>query len=177
MLCFPQVLVIVGYSLLFNIAIVSNVLALMMEVNSALLHGRKLLQMFGMPFSHWFYRIVVVLNLISFLFFRGVPLSLLWIGFYHNFYRCTTAHAFALGIVLVFMAFLNPVLFWRLLKNDLLRGSPKKKEGPVSENGRREPHILGQNGQVKDEVVVRKDGKESSSPRNGFNVLNRSTAS
>ena len=137
--------------------------------------------MFGMPFSHWFYRIVVYSNLISFLFFRGVPLGLLIIGLYFNFNRCTVVHSLAMGTALVFMALLNPVLFWRLLKNDVLRGNRKKKgreEEAESKmvSSREEVKVAGQNGQLKDDVVVPSDGKDCSSPRNGFNVLNRSTA-
>ena len=121
-------ILIFGYNLLFHFAIVSSILALMVEVNSVFLHGRKLLQLLGVPFSHWLYRFVVLLNLLSFLLFRGVPLAVTCVAFVLNVHRCTPLYAVTLGTVLLFMALLNPVLFWRLLRNDLLRGTLKKKE-------------------------------------------------
>ena len=179
---FLQVILIFGYNLLHHFAIVSSIFALMVEVNSVFLHGRKLLQMLGVPFSHWFYRTIALLNLLSFVLFRGVPLALTCVAFVLNVHRCTPLYAVVLGTVLAFMALLNPVLFWRLLRNDLLRGSLKKKGGKEERggemvNGGKAPQLWLQNGHLKDEAAVQSDGKFCSSPRNGLNVLHRSKAS
>ncbi|KAL5016733.1 hypothetical protein ScPMuIL_006322 [Solemya velum] len=54
-----------------RICIGYNVVSLLAEVNSFFLHSRKLLQMNGVHFHHWLYRLVVWLNLGTFLFCRG----------------------------------------------------------------------------------------------------------
>ncbi|XP_076434874.1 TLC domain-containing protein 2-like [Babylonia areolata] len=133
------VIAIFGYNLWYHVNLSFSVLALTVEVNSVFLHGRKLLQMLHVPFSHWFYRLVVTLNLLSFLAFRGPPLVLIWLALLSLPQRFSQLYVVMLGTVMVFMVILNPVLFWRLLKNDLWRKQrpvkPKEDSSPGERDG------------------------------------------
>lgn len=125
------VLYIFGYNLIFHTAVAFSVLALMVEVNSVFLHGRKLLQMVQLPFTHWLYRIVVALNLATFVFFRGAAMVLIWAGLLFNRDRVTSVYFVALSLVMIFMIILNPVLLWRLLKSDI-RSRRRRKPGTLA---------------------------------------------
>nr|KAG5704640.1 hypothetical protein BaRGS_025282 [Batillaria attramentaria] len=121
------VLFIFGYNLLFHTSVAFSVLALIVEINSVFLHFRKLLQMVQLPFSHWLYRTTVALNLVTFVFFRGAAMVLIWAGLLYSRHKFSVVYFVALGLVMVFMIVLNPVLFWRLLRSDVLRGRRKTR--------------------------------------------------
>jgi hypothetical protein len=79
------------------------------------------------------------LNLVTFLVFRGVPITLIWVGFYRHRHVCSWFYVALLGTVMFFMTILNSVLFWRLLRSDILRprrgreGEKKKVEEKLDE--------------------------------------------
>ena len=112
-------------------------MALLTEVNSIFLHGRKLMQYDQWPFDHWLYRIVVVLNLVTFVIFRLTAVVCVGVYGYLERARLTLVFQFFLSLVMIVMYFINPILLWRLLKNDVLRNLKKKKsdKGKVEQNG------------------------------------------
>ncbi|XP_064648656.1 TLC domain-containing protein 2-like [Lineus longissimus] len=100
-----------------------NVYALMAEVNSFFLHTRKLLQMCHVRFDHWSYKINAVLNIVTFVVFRGLSLGTITMGMITpgERYRVSTIYWYTLCGSMFVMWGINPILFWRLLKNDFLR--------------------------------------------------------
>ncbi|KAL8580305.1 hypothetical protein ACOMHN_030929 [Nucella lapillus] len=161
------VITIFGYHLLYQAYVSLSVLALTVEVNSVFLHGRRLLQMLHVPFSHWFYRLVSTFNLASFLLFRCSPLVIIWAALILHRNRFSVAYWCMLSTVMTFMVILNSILFWRLLKNDVFRKPrPARKEG---QNGKGK-----EDGEALSRVdwEERKKVAESQMDRNGY-VQNR----
>ncbi|KAK7087380.1 TLC domain-containing protein 2-like [Littorina saxatilis] len=174
------VISIFTYNLTYHFCVAFAVLALSVEINSVFLHARKLLQMLDVPFSHWLYRTIVALNLVTFAVFRGMALALIWAGFLTNTHRCSATYTVSLTITMVFMTIINLVLFWRLLKSDILRsrrGKTTKVNGEVRENGHRGKTDSLSNGggshKAKDSCQI----NNNASPGNGHKVLHRTKAS
>ena len=111
-----------------KICISFNVVALMMEINSFFLHSRKLLQMANFSFDHWFYKIVVYLNLFTFLIFRGYPSARITYGMFVEAHLVPKLYIYGIYISMFIMNGINPVLFWRLFRNDILRNWGRKPE-------------------------------------------------
>lgn len=116
-----QVIWSFGYTVQYKVNAPYCIIALMVEVNSIFLHARKLMQFNQWPFTHWLYKIVVCLNLITFLGFRFSGVALVGVGIYYNWYRMTSIYRFFVVISMVVMSSINPILFWRLVKTDVLR--------------------------------------------------------
>jgi hypothetical protein len=116
-----------------------TVFALLVEVNSIFLHARKLMQMAKVDFDHWFYRLNNIFNILTFTFCRFGALVIITYGMSTTYERrrILTLHG-SLGYYIMLMAsmitmwVINPILFWRLLKNDFLR---KKLYGCKPVNG------------------------------------------
>lgn len=98
-----------------------NIIALFVEVHTFCLHWRKLLQMVGTPYNTRKYVIVKYLNLGAFAIFRfGATFTITWgIFTYHNL--VTWTYYICICLSMFFMNILNFVLFWRLLRSDVLR--------------------------------------------------------
>lgn len=121
-----------------------NVVALMAEINSFFLHSRKLLHMLHFEFDNKFYRGVCIVNLLTFFFCRGWSLCRISYGMFTEnsrvpvfYFRCLTGSIFVMNMI-------NPVLFWRLLKNDILRNwfsKPSKKLSHINGNNNQNTHI------------------------------------
>lgn len=109
------------YNLLTSLCISYNVIALLCEVNTIFLHSRKLLQMCKFSFTHWLYRSVSQLNLFTFVSCRFV--ALFWISYGMFIYpeRVSAVYFYSLLMSLIVMWPINIILFWRILKNDVLR--------------------------------------------------------
>lgn len=136
-----------GYNLWYQTCIAFSEVALLTEVNSVFLHARKLMQMFRVPFSHWLYRIIVVINLVTFVVFRGLGLSLIVVGVIKYKHKISTYYVFGLASSMTIMIAINPVLFWRLLKSDVLRAFNKHaRKSPQKEAGKDKRDLTAVNG-------------------------------
>ncbi|KAL3856345.1 hypothetical protein ACJMK2_011114 [Sinanodonta woodiana] len=129
------------YNLHMRMCIGYNVVALLAEVNSFFLHSRKLLQMMNVGFNHWFYKLVALLNLVTFAFCRGWSLSRITFGMWIEGFRVPTVYFRTLMGSMFIMNGINPVLFWRLLKSDFLRSLEKKKLKVNGNNNVAENHL------------------------------------
>ena len=109
------------YNFHAKMCIAFNVIALMAEINSFFLHSRKLMQMTKFPYDHWFYKIVIYLNLSTFLVCRGWSCMKITISILTEGYMVPTGYFIAICCSMFVMDGINPVLFWRLFKNDVLR--------------------------------------------------------
>ena len=104
-----------------------TIVALMTEVNSVFLHARKLMLLDKWPYNHWLYRFVVILNLLTFVTFRLSGIFLVGYGMYVEWDRMTVTFAVFLTVAMTLMYIINPILLWRLVKNDILRNLGPKK--------------------------------------------------
>lgn len=111
------------YNIQYRINIGYTVICLMAEVNSIFLHARKLLQFDKWPFEHRFYKLVVFLNLLTFITFRFPGIIYVGYGIVIESERGRVTHVCAALLTLIMLVtyILNPVLLWRLVKNDILR--------------------------------------------------------
>ena len=100
-----------------------NVMALMVEFNSFFLHWRKLLQMVQTPYNCRYYLIIKYLNLITFILFRFGGVSVITWSIFVYGHMVTTVYLVLISFSMLFMNILNPILFSRLVRSDLLRGS------------------------------------------------------
>jgi hypothetical protein len=99
-----------------------TIIALVVEVNSIFLHLRKLMQMASVGFQNPVYRIVTFFNLISFVGCRFLfSLALITYGLIVYRDRMSTFYYCILTATMFVMWVVNSILFWRLVKNDLLR--------------------------------------------------------
>ncbi|XP_050410628.1 TLC domain-containing protein 2 [Patella vulgata] len=124
-----------------------NCVALLAEVNSFFLHSRKLLQMLQYQFQDSFYKIVCVMNLLTFFVFRGISLVSISLSMMFWRDRVTKVYYYSLFSSMFFMNVMNPILFWRLLKNDFLRPSKSKSESKLA-YGEKETVVMNGNNNV-----------------------------
>ena len=132
------------YNIQVQICISYNMVALLAEVNSFFLHSRKLLQMVQIRFEHWFYKFVAFLNLVSFVVFRGLSLGGITYGMFVWYTRVPRWYYGSICGSMIVMNVMNPILFWRLLKSDFMRGNSPK----VAQNGQ----MVNGNNNVKNHV-------------------------
>ncbi|KAK2177830.1 hypothetical protein NP493_577g02032 [Ridgeia piscesae] len=115
----------VGGMFFYNViqcqCIAYNVVALLAEINTIFLHTRKLLQMCRVKYTHWLYRANSYVNLVTFIIFRFGALIAIAYGLYEWGHRVTATYFVLLSSSCLIMTVINTVLFWRLLKNDMLR--------------------------------------------------------
>ncbi|XP_059139039.1 TLC domain-containing protein 2-like isoform X2 [Physella acuta] len=119
------------YNVNIRAQIAFSIVALSVEVNSFFLHWRKLLQMVKTPFDSPLYLTIKYINLVTFAVFRGVPLYVITYSVFTMGHMVTTAYYIGICLSMFVMDVLNVILFWRLLKSDLLRGpsgSPRSKQ-------------------------------------------------
>lgn len=100
-----------------------NVVALMAEINSFFLHSRKLLHMLKFKFENRFYLTICIVNLLTFASCRGWSLWTLSVAMFteSQYSQVPRVYWWCLAASILIMNLINPVLFWRLLKNDILR--------------------------------------------------------
>lgn len=99
----------------------------MTEVNSVFLHARKVMQLSKWPSDHWLYRSVIALNLFTFIVFRFAGLFMVMLGLFIETKRTTTIFLSAMWVIVTVMFIINPILLWRLIKNDILGHWKKSK--------------------------------------------------
>ena len=100
-----------------------NTLALMAEVNSFFLHSRKLLQMCKVSFDSVLYKVVIYSNLITFAGCRGWSVSKILYGMTFEYSRVSPVYYYTLCVSMFIMTGINIILFWRLVRSDILRDS------------------------------------------------------
>ena len=110
------------YNVYLKAQIGFSLIAMTVEVNSIFLHWRKLYQMTQVPFSSLKYAIVKYLNLVSFAMFRLFPLAYITYTLFTMYHRVSVVYYILIFITMVCMDLLNTILFWRLVKSDVLRG-------------------------------------------------------
>lgn len=128
-----QVLICFIYSIRISYGIGIVCVALLVEVNGVFLHARKLMQIFQFSFEHKIYVLNKYINLITFVIFRGGPISRV---FYEFAYECPAFNLPLRGVFMfltVAMACINMILFWRLCKSDVLLTS-RRNIKDVKEN-------------------------------------------
>ncbi|WAR02044.1 TLCD2-like protein [Mya arenaria] len=109
------------YNVHYQMYIPYTIIALMVEVNSVFLHARKLMQLNQWSFNHWLYKFVIVLNLITFVGFRLYGVYLVGKYVYIIWDKFTVVYQVFIVITMGVMYLINPILFWRLVKNDVIR--------------------------------------------------------
>lgn len=137
MLCSLQVIPVLLYNTFANQCIGYQIVSFIAEVNSIFLHARKLLQMSQVSWTGGLYRAVSLVNFITFAFCRSMPFFVIVNGMYTEGFRISTFNFVMLSITMALWAVLNPILFWRLLKSDVLRrkdrnGNDNIKKGKSS---------------------------------------------
>lgn len=116
------------YNTQYRLNVGYTIIALMTEVNSIFLHARKLMQLNKWPFEHWLYQMVVVLNLLTFVTFRLTGIVYIGHGILTERHRVTVTFAAMLSVAMFLMYIINPILLWRLVKNDVLRNLRAKQK-------------------------------------------------
>ncbi|CAG2210216.1 unnamed protein product [Mytilus edulis] len=109
------------YSWTNKLCIAYSVILLTSEINSIFLHLRKLLQFTKVNFNSWLYQLVAMLNLFTFITCRLFPQSRLMFGFYTDGHRISKSYFILLLLTYPIGFVINIVLFWRILKSDVLR--------------------------------------------------------
>ncbi|GFR72571.1 TLC domain-containing protein 2-like [Elysia marginata] len=110
------------YNVYLKAQIGFSLIAMTVEVNSIFLHWRKLYQMTQVPFSSFKYAVVKYLNLVSFALFRLFPLAYITYTLFTMYHRVSLVYYVLIFVTMACMDLLNAVLFWRLVKSDILRG-------------------------------------------------------
>ena len=112
-----------------------STVALLSEIHSAFLHARKLMQFQQWPFDNFWYRIIVWLNIITLVLFRLPAAAILTSGIYYDWHRVTAYYHVLIIPSCLMLDILNPILTWRIIKNDILRFYRRKQHMSVEKNG------------------------------------------
>ncbi|XP_053376148.1 TLC domain-containing protein 2-like isoform X2 [Mercenaria mercenaria] len=116
-----------AYHLQKKMCIAYNLIALLPEVNSIFLHARKLLKG-GNPDI---YHVVLVLNILTFIFFRFIPISRVLYGLFTDYHLVPRLYMQCLSAASVVLTTVNIGLFIRLARTDYRYfRSLKQKEKP-----------------------------------------------
>ena len=94
------------------------------------------MQMHRVDFNNWFYRLTTIINLVTFVIFRGYALGKITYNMFIEGTRISVVYFYTLSGSMFVMNVINPILFWRLFKNDVLRVSFSKKvnAGKINNN-------------------------------------------
>ncbi len=121
-----------------------SALALLAEINSVFLHARKLMQMIKVPTDHWFFCLIVYINLFTCIVCRFPTMFFLFAGLYTEYYRLSTTYAIMLASTTPIGAAVDIGLFYRLIKSDLLKKRSVHKN--IVKIGINNGHINASNG-------------------------------
>lgn len=142
---------IVLFSFFYHLANVMNigytVAALLMEINSVFLHGRKLLKFYQYPSESLLMKTVLWFNVVSFVICRFGVLLGIYTGMAVDYDRFSKRHGktyaliylSVLSTLTILMTIINVVLFKRILVADVLK--KKKKTSVVEEKSAKESLI------------------------------------
>lgn len=96
--------------------------ALLAEVNSIFLHGRKLFHLFHIPRENFLVRLDMTINIITFFFCRLCMLLFVTIFVYRDRDRVGNSYYLFVTLILIpVMWIINPILFYRVLNTDFLK--------------------------------------------------------
>ncbi|KRY93483.1 putative tRNA (uracil-O(2)-)-methyltransferase [Trichinella pseudospiralis] len=110
------------------------IVAMMVEVNTAFLHARKLMQMGGFSREQLWVRINIVCNLATFCTFRFVPLTMLTLAIFTEKNRLPSWFWIHYSISIAVLNVINVILFYRLIRTDVLSvGRYKQKSSNKDE--------------------------------------------
>lgn len=94
----------------------------MAEINSIFLHLRKLLQMCNVGYKTWTFQIVSIINLLTFVTCRLLPIGRVFAGLYLDFDRVSLVYITVFAFTLTTGGVINVILFWRLVQSDVMKG-------------------------------------------------------
>lgn len=104
-----------------------SIVALWAEINSIFMHTRKLLQLYEVKTTSKVYVTNTIVNLVTFVLFRFGSCLYLILGLYKDHPRLSLPFIIFVSAMIFVMSGINPVLFWRLFKSDVLRHFTKTK--------------------------------------------------
>ena len=133
------------YDFHVKVCISFNVVGLMMEINSFFLHLRKLLRMTNFPLDHWFYKTVVYLNLVTFLIFRGYPSVRISYSMIMEAHHLPKLYIYGVRLAMFVLNGINPILFWRLFKSDVLQQWSRKPDSKIHSQQNGNNNVLNHN--------------------------------
>ncbi|OUC49807.1 hypothetical protein D917_05050 [Trichinella nativa] len=96
------------------------IVAMMVEVNTAFLHARKLMQMGGFSREQLCVRINIACNLATFCTFRFFPLTMLTLAIFTEKNRLPSWFWIYYSISIAVLNVINVILFYRLIRTDVL---------------------------------------------------------
>uniref|UniRef100_A0A915BD76 TLC domain-containing protein n=1 Tax=Parascaris univalens TaxID=6257 RepID=A0A915BD76_PARUN len=139
-LLFHHVIVLIAFATTLTTGYFLGVVVcgLLMELNSIFLHSRSLLNLYGVPKTSTAFRIIALLNIITFMLCRMVVSACL------IYWQITTAwsmfwgYTFVTFVVIMSLAITNTVLCYRVLAADGLLGARRARRAPavkVEESG------------------------------------------
>ncbi|KAL1241562.1 putative tRNA (uracil-O(2)-)-methyltransferase [Trichinella spiralis] len=96
------------------------IVAMMVEVNTAFLHARKLMQMGGFSREQLCVRINIACNLATFCTFRFIPLTMLTLAIFTEKNRLPSWFWIYYSISIAVLNVINVILFYRLIRTDVL---------------------------------------------------------
>ena len=129
-----------------------SIVALWAEINSVFLHSRKLLQIYKMKTSSKLYITNTILNFATFILFRFGSCVYLAHGLYKDHPRLSLPFCIFVGAMIFVMSGINPILFWRLFKSDVLRHRTRANQQDThfgSPEISKQPHQIHSNGYTK----------------------------
>lgn len=133
------------YNVIIGRCIPYTVIALLAEINSFFLHSRKLLQMMNVCYQSLLYRINVFFNIVSFLICRFLANGAIFVGMIVWGHRLSRIYMTCLSGSMIVMFPVNCILFWRLVKSDILRKPLKSTLSPLVSPRKSSTHQNGVN--------------------------------
>ena len=115
-------LIFFGLNVFRKLNIGYQMFALLAEVNSIFLHGRKLFHLFQIPRENFIVRLDMTINIITFFFCRLCMLFFVTLFVYRDRDRVGNSYYLFVTMILIpVMWIINPILFYRVLHTDFLK--------------------------------------------------------
>uniref|UniRef100_A0A0N5ALS7 TLC domain-containing protein n=1 Tax=Syphacia muris TaxID=451379 RepID=A0A0N5ALS7_9BILA len=121
------VLVAFGTTLFTGLFLGVVVLGLLMELNSIFLHSRSLMNLYGVDKTSTQFRIVALLNIVTFMVFRMAVSAFLLYWQVSTVWRINISYAVITFIVIASLTITNTVLCYRVLAADGLLGKSRAR--------------------------------------------------
>ena len=116
------------YNWTFKLSISYCIILLLAEINTIFLHLRKLLQFAQVGFDSVLYRVTKMINIFTFIFCRLLPQSMVVVGLFIDYHRVPKGYFLIPAITVPIGFTINIVLFWRILKTDVIRAMFGKRK-------------------------------------------------
>lgn len=95
------------------------------ELNTTFLHARQLMHFAKVPPSRWYVRYNTFANLLTFVLFRFVPMTILFWGVTFDGHRVPLWYVSYYTACLVVLFGMNIILLYRLIRSDFFRRTKK----------------------------------------------------